>query len=269
MRRFFALLPLAAITSATAQTRSAPAAMHSVSTLSSVDTTVLHGLRFRMVGPPRGGRVTTVTGVPSQPQTFYMGVASGGLFRTTDAGASWVPITDGKVAVASTGDVAVAESDPNTIYLGTGSDDIRSNVSTGRGVYKSTDAGRTWTLRDSTTQGHRCRAHPSNESNVVWVAAIERVQSEHGTWRVRPRTVADVAGRCCSSRTASVRRTSSSIRRILTWCTPGCGAANGSPGRSSAVRVRADSTRAPTAASTSPRSRTVCRATSWERPTSP
>src|SRR3954469_3770810 len=87
--------------------------------MASVDSSLLRGLRYRNVGPPRGGRVTTVTGVPSQPRTFYMGVASGGLFRTTDAGASWVPITDGKVPVASTGSVAVSESDPNVIYLGT------------------------------------------------------------------------------------------------------------------------------------------------------
>src|SRR5512143_3885090 len=65
--------------------------------LASFDTTLLHGLHYRMVGPPRGGRVTTVTSVPSEPRTFYMGVASGGVFETTDAGASWRPSTDGKV----------------------------------------------------------------------------------------------------------------------------------------------------------------------------
>jgi photosystem II stability/assembly factor-like uncharacterized protein len=114
-----------------------------------------------------------VTGVPSQPRTFYMGVASGGLFRTTDAGASWVPLTDGKVPLASTGSVEVSESDPNTIFLGTGSDDIRSNVSTGRGVYKSTDGGATWSfvgLYDAGQIG-AVRIHPTNP-NVVWVAAI-------------------------------------------------------------------------------------------------
>src|SRR5256885_1928051 len=137
--RFVAILTLAAAPGVTAQIRPSPAAARSVAMLSSVDTTLLHGLRFRMVGPPRGGRVTTVTGVPSQPQTFYMGVASGGLFRTTDAGASWVPLTDGKVPVASTGSVAFSQSEPNVIYLGTRSDDIRSNVSTRRGIYKSTD----------------------------------------------------------------------------------------------------------------------------------
>ena len=110
-----------------------PATTRVAAMLPTVDTSLLRGLRFRMVGPPRGGRVTTVTGVASQPRTFYMGVASGGLFKTTDGGASWLPITDGKVPVGSTGSIAVSESDPNTIYLGTGSDDIRSNVSTGRG----------------------------------------------------------------------------------------------------------------------------------------
>ncbi|MFY9573940.1 MAG: hypothetical protein WAV20_21290, partial [Blastocatellia bacterium] len=102
--------------------------------LTNVDPSLFMGLRYRLVGPSRGGRVTTVTGVPSQPRKFYMGVASGGLFRTTDAGTTWVPITDGRVPLGSTGCVAVADSDPNVIYLGTGSDGVRSNVSTGRGA---------------------------------------------------------------------------------------------------------------------------------------
>src|SRR5262249_9012639 len=122
--------------------------------------------------PSRGGRVTTVTGVPSQPKTFYMGVASGGLFRTTDSGTTWVPLTDGKVPLGSTGCVAVAESDPNVIYLGTGSDDIRSNVSTGRGVYKSTDAGQTWSFAGLYDAGQigAVRIHPTNP-NLGWGAA--------------------------------------------------------------------------------------------------
>src|SRR4051812_19417809 len=102
-----------------------------------VDPALFKGMTYRLVGPSRGGRVTAVTGVPSQPRTFYMGVASGGLFRTTDGGTTWVPITDGKVPLGSTGSIAVSESDPRTIYLGTGSDGVRSNVSTGRGVYKT------------------------------------------------------------------------------------------------------------------------------------
>src|SRR5215813_5228496 len=142
------------------------------STMSNVAPEFFQGLRYRLVGPSRGGRVTTVTGVPSQPKTFYMGVASGGLFRTTDGGVTWVPITDGKVPLGSTGCVAVADSDPNVIYLGTGSDDVRSNVSTGRGMYKSTDGGETWKFIGLYNAGQigGVRIHPTNP-NIVWVSA--------------------------------------------------------------------------------------------------
>src|SRR6478752_63359 len=140
------------------------------SSMASVDPALLKGMKYRLVGPSRGGRVTTVTGVSSQPRTFYMGVASGGLFRTTDGGATWAPITDGKVPVGSTGCVAVADSDPNVIYLGTGSDDVRSNVSTGRGMYKSTDGGATWSFIGLYNAGQigAVRIHPTNP-NVAWV----------------------------------------------------------------------------------------------------
>ncbi len=140
--------------------------------MASVDPALFKGLRYRLVGPSRGGRVTTVTGVPSQPRTFYMGVASGGLFRTTDGGVTWTPITDGKVPLGSTGCVAVADSDPNIIYLGTGSDGVRSNVSTGRGVYKTTDGGATWTFAGLYDAGQigAVRIHPANP-DIVLVAA--------------------------------------------------------------------------------------------------
>jgi len=140
--------------------------------MAGVDPALFKGLQYRLVGPSRGGRVTTVTGVPSQPRTFYMGVASGGLFRTTDSGATWVPITDGKVPVGSTGSVAVADSDLNTIYLGTGSDDVRSNVSTGRGIYKTTDGGETWKFVGLYNAGQigGVRIHPT-DPNTAWVAA--------------------------------------------------------------------------------------------------
>jgi photosystem II stability/assembly factor-like uncharacterized protein len=151
------------------------------------DPETFNGLRYRLVGPSRGGRVTTVTGVPSQPKTFYMGVASGGLFRTTDSGATWTAITDGKVPLGSTGSVAVADSDPNVIYLGTGSDGVRSNVSTGRGVYKSTDAGQTWKFAGLYNAGQigAVRIHPTNP-DIVWVAAggdIFKPNSERGVFK--------------------------------------------------------------------------------------
>ena len=137
-----------------------------------VDPALLKGMKYRLVGPSRGGRVTTVTGVPSQPRTFYMGVASGGLFRTTDGGANWTPIADGQIPLGSMGSIAVADSDPNVIYVGTGSDGVRSNVSTGRGVYKSADGGTTWQFAGLRKAGQigAVRIHPTN-ANVVWVAA--------------------------------------------------------------------------------------------------
>jgi photosystem II stability/assembly factor-like uncharacterized protein len=155
--------------------------------LPGVDPALFKGLRYRLVGPSRGGRVTAVTGVPSQPRTFYMGVASGGVFRTTDAGATWTPITDGKVPVGSIGAITVADSNPSVIYLGTGSDGVRSNVSTGRGVYKTTDGGETWTFAGLYDAGQigAVRIHPTN-ADVVWVAAtgdIFKPNSERGVFK--------------------------------------------------------------------------------------
>ena len=155
--------------------------------IAQIDTALLRGLRYRLVGPSRGGRVTAVTGVPSQPKTFYMGVASGGVFRTTDGGETWVPITDGKVPVGSIGAIAVAESNPDIIYVGTGSDGVRSNVSTGRGVYRSLDGGGTWELAGLYGAGQigAVRIHPS-DPNTVWVAAngdIFKPSAERGVFK--------------------------------------------------------------------------------------
>ena len=139
----------------------------------SYDPSLFAALRYRLIGPLRGGRVTTVTGVPSQPFTFYMGSTGGGIWRTMDAGHNWVNISDGQIAVGSMGAVEVSLSDPNVVYAGTGSSKIRSNVSIGRGIYKSIDAGKTWTfigLRD-VGQISTVRVHPTNP-NLVYVAAL-------------------------------------------------------------------------------------------------
>jgi len=155
--------------------------------MASVDPALLAGLNYRLVGPSRGGRVTAVTGVPSMPTTFYMGVASGGVFRTTDSGATWVPITDGQIPLGSIGAIAVADSNPNIIYVGTGSDGVRSNVSTGRGIYKSTDAGKTWAfsgLRDGGQTGG-LRIHPTNPDIVIaaMTGDIFKANAERGVFK--------------------------------------------------------------------------------------
>lgn len=107
-----------------------------------IDDDLLTPLRWRHIGPI-GNRVSAVVGVPGQPHVYYVGAASGGIFKTEDGGAHWTPIFDGQPA-ASIGSLAVAPSDPNVVWAGTGETFIRSNVSIGNGIYKSTDAGKTW-----------------------------------------------------------------------------------------------------------------------------
>src|SRR6185369_14710104 len=98
-------------------------------------------LQWRSIGPYRGGRVTAVAGVASQPQVFYFGGTGGGVWKSTDGGINWEPVSDGSVfGTGSVGAIGLSDSDPNTIYVGMGESPIRGNVSHGDGVYKSTDA---------------------------------------------------------------------------------------------------------------------------------
>jgi photosystem II stability/assembly factor-like uncharacterized protein len=145
------------------------------------------GMKYRMIGPERGGRVTTVTGVPSQPNTFYMGSTGGGVWKTTDAGHSWVNVSDAYIPLGSMGAIEVSLSNPDVVYAGTGSSKIRSNVSIGRGIWKSADAGKTWQfigLRD-VGQISTIRVHPSNP-DIVYVAALGdpfAANKERGVYR--------------------------------------------------------------------------------------
>jgi photosystem II stability/assembly factor-like uncharacterized protein len=144
------------------------------------------GLRWRLIGPFRGGRAVTATGIPGDPNTFYFGAVGGGIWKTTDAGMVWTPIFDDQ-HIASIGAIEVAPSDANVIYAGTGEADIRSDLSSGDGVYKSTDGGKTWRnigLRDSKQIG-RILVHPKNP-DVVYVAALGHAygpNAERGVFR--------------------------------------------------------------------------------------
>src|ERR1051325_11157058 len=110
-----------------------------------VDTSLYNALEWREIGPFRGGRVTAVAGVADEPLTFYFGGPGGGVLQTNDGGLTWAPISDKDFKAGSIGAIEVAPSDPNVVYVGTGESPIRGNVSPGNGVYKSTDAGKTWT----------------------------------------------------------------------------------------------------------------------------
>jgi photosystem II stability/assembly factor-like uncharacterized protein len=132
------------------------------------------GMKYRLVGPFRGGRVLAVTGVPGQDDTYYFGAVAGGMWKTTDGGLNWHPLWDKfPEASPSIGAIAVAPSDPNVIYVGTGEACIRGNIVGGNGMYKSTDAGKTWKfigLRDTHSIG-RMIVHPK-DPNIVYVAAL-------------------------------------------------------------------------------------------------
>jgi photosystem II stability/assembly factor-like uncharacterized protein len=151
------------------------------------DPLLFKELKYRCIGPTRGGRVTTVTGIASQPSVFYMGATGGGVWKTTDYGLNWVNVSDGYFQTGSIGAIQVADSDPNIIYVGTGSDGIRSNVIAGRGVYKSEDAGKTWKFLGlrNTGQIGAVEIHPDNP-DIVFVAAIGNVfgpNPERGVYR--------------------------------------------------------------------------------------
>ena len=140
------------------------------------DPSLYKAMEWRPIGPFRGGRATAVAGLPSQPDTYYFGATGGGVWKTEDGGLSWRCVSDGFFRTGSVGAIAVSETDPNVVYVGMGEAPIRGNVSHGDGVYKSTDAGKTWThigLAD-TGQISRVRVHP-RDPDLVYVAALGHV----------------------------------------------------------------------------------------------
>ncbi len=148
---------------------------------------LLSGLRWRDVGPMRGGRTYAVAGHADQPDTFYFGSVGGGVWKTENSGRTWFPISDEGIPIGSIGAIAVAPSNSSVIYVGTGESDIRSQISYGTGMYKSVDAGKTWTHigLEGTRQISRVVVDPSNP-NRVYVAALGHVYApnpDRGVYR--------------------------------------------------------------------------------------
>jgi len=141
------------------------------------DPALMATYQWRSIGPDRGGRSIAASGVKGQPNVAYFGATGGGLWKTTDRGETWAPVTDQQIGSSSVGAVAVAETRPDVIFIGTGESCIRGNIQPGDGVYKSTDAGKTWRhigLRDAQNIS-KIRIHPANP-DVVYVAAF----GQHG-----------------------------------------------------------------------------------------
>ena len=168
------LRPLAALALAmlSVSALAAPALAQSTAA-APLDQTAFRGLRYRSVGPSRGGRATAVAGHPDHPFTFYMGATGGGVWKTEDYGTTWRPISDGSFNTGSIGSIRVAPSNSRIVYVGTGSDGIRSNVILGKGAYRSDDAGATWRHVGLERMGQigALEIHPTNP-DVALAAAL-------------------------------------------------------------------------------------------------
>ena len=157
--------------------------------ISRYDPGLYKEMKWRCIGPYRGGRVTAVAGISSQPYTYYFGATGGGVWKTEDGGLNWKPVSDGFFKTGSVGAIAVSEWDPNIVYVGMGEVPMRGNVSHGDGMYKSSDAGKTWKhigLSD-TSQISRIRIHPQNP-DIVYVAALGHVygpNQQRGVFRTK------------------------------------------------------------------------------------
>ena len=181
-----ALLVLAGTStgSAAAQSRDDPLGPNQT-----VHPALLETLEYRMVGPFRGGRSTAVSGFPDAPHEYAMGTTGGGVWLTTDAGETWDSVTDDALTVGSVGAVEVAPGDPNVIYVGTGSAGIRGNVSIGKGVWRSTDRGRSWSFAGLENAGliAKIQVDP-RDPDVAFVAALGNAfakNDERGIYRTR------------------------------------------------------------------------------------
>ena len=197
--------------------RSLPLCLLSLGLLSAqVDFNALKPLKYRQIGPFRGGRAVAVAGITTQPATYYFGATGGGIWKTTDCGATWLPVSDGQLHSGSVGALAVSESDPNVIYAGMGEACVRGNAANGDGVYKSVDSGKTWNnIGLADTLPHRrsvraSRAIPISSTSPPSATSWDPTTSAAST---APRMAATPGSR-------SLPRTAIPARWILPWTRP-------------------------------------------------
>ena len=174
-------LVLLSLTLAAALTFTSQAAQQPRPAGPGTEPSLLSSLRWRSIGPDRGGRSIAVSGVKGRPREAYFGAVGGGLWKTSDGGENWMPVTDGQIQSASVGAVAVSESNPDVVFIGMGESCIRGNIMPGDGVYKSTDAGKTWRhVGFSESQAiSKIRLHPTNP-DIVYVASFGKYGAPSG-----------------------------------------------------------------------------------------
>ncbi len=206
--------------------------------MTTVDPKLLSQVRYRCIGPSRGGRVVAVAADPVRKNVFYFGAVAGGVWKSDDAGQYWENITDGFLNTASIGALAVAPSDGNVIYAGTGETTIRLDVTHGDGVYKSTDAGVTWQHIGLTETRHigEIRVHP-DDPDLVYVAALGHASQGQPRARAVPldRRWRDLGARAARQRAGRCGRRRRSIRTIRASCSPRSGRPGARSGRSTRV----------------------------------
>lgn len=153
----------------------------SAQTPATVDPSLYSGMKWRSIGPARGGRAIATAGSDLRPNEYWFGATGGGAWKTTDGGSNWEPMTDGKITTSSIGSLAVCQTNPDIVYIGGGETQFRGNIIQGDGIYKTTDGGKTWThlpqLRESQAIA-RIRLHPSN-CDTVYAAVFGQVYNDH------------------------------------------------------------------------------------------
>ena len=181
------------------------------------DPSLFNALRWRSIGPNRGGRSITCAGSTSRPFEYYFGAVGGGLWKTVDGGVTWRPVTDGQLKSSSVGAVAVSESNPDVVFIGMGETQLRGNIMQGDGVYKTTDAGKTWSHSDSATP-RQSRVFAFTRPIPIWFTCarwdIPTVPMTSGAFFAR-RTEARAGRRFCSAAIIPARSILASIQKTL------------------------------------------------------
>ena len=177
------LTTLAAATAIAVAATASSVSLTAAQSASEVDPGLYSGMRWRSIGPNRGGRSIAVGGSEQRPYEYWFGATGGGAWKTVDGGTTWEPMTDGKITTSSIGALAICQSNPDVVYIGAGETEFRGNIIQGDGIYRTGDGGKTWTqlpdLRDSQAIA-RIRLHPAN-CDIVYAAVLGHVYDEHPT----------------------------------------------------------------------------------------